>query len=205
METWQPLLVPTVSTADGLMRVAENDSRPIPLVTRPSATEPDWSREQCQPFQWIPGRQVVRALRDYAAGVELGGKLGKLRRKVAVMRHRFWSAVAGMELPLNARNIAGGLLIPHPNGVVVHPDATIGPNCVLFQQVTLGTGPRPGLPDLGGGVEVGPGAKVLGGVTVGDFATIGANAVVIDDVPPGAVAVGIPAVIKRDAKRTTRA
>jgi len=87
--------------------------------------------------------------------------------------------------------------MPHPNGVVVHPDTQIGPNCLLFQQVTLGAGPKPGAPRLGGHVDVGAGAKVLGGVVIGDHATIGANAVVIGDVPAGAVAVGVPAVVKK--------
>ena len=93
-------------------------------------------------------------------------------------------------------------MMPHPNGVVVHPEAVIGPNCLLFQQVTIGSGPRPGLPKLGGHVDVGPGAKILGGVTIGDHAVIGANAVVVSDVPAGAVAVGVPAVSRRNAIRS---
>jgi serine O-acetyltransferase len=116
---------------------------------------------------------------------------------VASLRHRFWSAVAGADIPVNASRIGGGLMIPHPTGVVVHPEAVIGPNCLIFQQVTIGTGPKPGVPRLGGHVDVGPGAKILGGVTIGDHAVIGANAVVLSDVPPGAVAVGVPAVTKR--------
>ncbi|MET0284584.1 MAG: serine acetyltransferase [Polyangiales bacterium] len=201
IETWQPLLVPTVATADGLMRVADNDSEPVPYLARPSAHEPDWSREACAALSWLPSRQLMRAYRSYSAGAATGGVRGALQRKLAVLHHRFWSAVSGAELPLNTRRVEGGLMMPHPNGVVVHPDAEIGPNCLLFQQVTLGTGPREGVPKLGGSVEIGPGAKVLGGVTIGDFATIGANAVVIDDVPAGAVAVGVPAVIKLDARR----
>ena len=90
--------------------------------------------------------------------------------------------------------IEGGLLLPHPNGIVIHPKVRIGPNCLLFQQVTLGTGgPVPGAPVLAGHVDIGAGAKVLGGVTIGAHAVIGANAVVLSDVPAGATAVGIPA------------
>jgi serine O-acetyltransferase len=97
------------------------------------------------------------------------------------------------EVPANLQ-AGGGLMLPHPNGVVIHPDVKIGVNCMLFQQVTLGTGgPIPGAPTLGGHVDVGAGAKVLGGVVVGDHAKIGANAVVLCDVPAGATAVGIPA------------
>jgi serine O-acetyltransferase len=84
------------------------------------------------------------------------------------------------------------LLLPHPNGIVIHPDAGLGPNCLLFQQVTIGADDR-GVPKIGGHVDIGAGAKVLGPVTIGNHARIGANAVVIDDVPEGATAVGVPA------------
>jgi len=126
--------------------------------------------------------------------------LGRIQSKLAVIRHRFWSVVTGAEIPLNTWAIEGGLELPHPNGIVIHPDSQIGPNCRLFQQVTLGTGPRPGLPVLGANVDIGAGAKILGGVHLGDFSVIGANAVVITDIPAGAIAVGIPAKVKPDAR-----
>jgi serine O-acetyltransferase len=125
--------------------------------------------------------------------------MGLLAAKLAVVRYRFWSVVTGAHIPLNTSEIQGGLQLPHPNGIVIHPDAKIGPNCRLFQQVTLGTGPLPGLPVLGAHVDIGAGAKILGGVHIGDFAIVGANAVVITDIPAGAVAVGVPAVIKWNA------
>jgi serine O-acetyltransferase len=87
-----------------------------------------------------------------------------------------------------------GLLLPHPNGVVIHTKTRIGPNGLIFQQVTLGMGgPIPGAPDIGGHVDIGAGEKILGGVVIGDHAKIGANAVVLCHVPAGATAVGIPA------------
>ena len=67
-------------------------------------------------------------------------------------------------------------MIPHPNGIVIHPDAKIGPNCLLFQQVTIGQN-HEGVPILGGHVDIGAGAKVLGAITIGDHAVVGANAV----------------------------
>ncbi len=164
---------------------------------KPSAEVPDWSREYCATLEWNPSRQLLRSLRDYTEARERGGALGLVRRKLAALRHRFWSVVTGAEIPLNSSRIAGGLLIPHPNGIVLHPEVVIGPNCLLFQQVTLGTGPRPGVPKLGGNIDVGPGAKILGGVSIGDHAVIGANAVVLHDVAPGAVVVGVPAVPKK--------
>jgi serine O-acetyltransferase len=76
--------------------------------------------------------------------------------------------------------------------VVIHPDSVIGINCMIMQQVTLAVGPN-GAPHLGAHVDVGAGAKILGGVRIGTDAQIGANAVVLTDVPDGATAVGVPA------------
>ncbi len=76
--------------------------------------------------------------------------------------------------------------------MVIHPDAQIGPNCLLFQQVTIGSA-HVGVPRIGGHVDIGAGAKVIGPIHVGDHACIGANAVVVKDVPAGATVVGIPA------------
>jgi len=148
-----------------------------------SPTDPDWSREQRRRGEWNPGKALLASMRDYQ-------RYRGLRRKLAVLRHRFWSAVSGADIPVNAR-IGGGLLIPHPNGIVIHPDAVIGPNCLIFQQVTIGV--ANGIPMIGGHVDIGAGAKVLGAITVGDHARIGANAVVLTDVPAGATMVGIPA------------
>ncbi len=155
-----------------------------------SAQEPDWSREALS-GGWQPSRALLHSIRAYQ-------RHNGLRRRLAVLRHRFWSVVTGADIPLNAQ-IAGGLLLPHPNGLVIHPEAQVGPNCLLFQQVTLGTiADKPGAPRLGGHVDVGAGAKILGPVVIGDHAVIGANAVVLSDIPAGAVAVGSPArVIKQ--------
>ena len=112
---------------------------------------------------------------------------------LATLRHRFWSVVTGADIPLNC-SIGGGLLIPHPNGIVIHPDVRVGPNCLIFQQVTLGARSAK-VPTVGGHVDFGAGAKVLGSITLGDHAVVGANAVVLIDVPEGATAVGIPATL----------
>ena len=195
--SWHAAPVASIAANDSATEgVRPSDSTRF-LAELPSAQEPDWTREQCSPFEWRPARQLLRAVRDYKRARERGGVIGALQRRSATLRHRFWSAVAGADIPVNSARIAGGLMIPHPTGVVVHPEAVIGPNCLLFQQVTIGTGPKPGVPRLGGHVDVGPGAKILGGVTIGDHAVIGANAVVLNDVPAGAVAVGVPAVTKR--------
>ena len=158
-----------------------------------SAETPDWSREAKSFWSWQPSRSLLASLRCYQATQSRKRPDQVLRRWLAVLRHRFWSVVTGADIPLGSR-IEGGLLLPHPNGIVVHPGVRIGPNCLLFQQVTLGTGgSMAGVPSLGGHVDVGAGAKLLGGLTVGAHAVIGANAVVLGDIPPGATAVGIPA------------
>lgn len=188
----------TTHTSDSMQLLALPPRAPLRRTTAPaiSARDADWSREELRGF-WDPSRQLLASIRAHNRAVERGGVLGFVGRRVAVLRHRFWSVVSGADIPINTARLGGGLLLPHPQGVVIHPNAVVGPNCLLLQQVTLGTGPRPGTPRLGGHVDVGAGAKVLGGVTIGDHAVIGANAVVISDVPAHAVAVGIPAVIKK--------
>jgi serine O-acetyltransferase len=158
-----------------------------------SATEPDWSRERLKLGRWDPSRRLLRCIRSYQHWNRRWGIIGRTFALLCVLRYRFWSAVTGAEIPLQAK-IAGGLLLPHANGVVIHPETRIGPNGLIFQQVTLGTGgPLPGVPQIGGHVDIGAGAKILGGVIIGDHAKIGANAVVLSDVPAWATAVGIPA------------
>ena len=103
--------------------------------------------------------------------------------------------MTGADIPLMC-DIGGGLIIDHPNGIVIHPEARIGVNCLIFQQVTIGTRGRPGVPEIGGHVDIGAGAKILGSISIGAHARIGANAVVLCDVPAGAIATGIPATIR---------
>ena len=158
-----------------------------------SADTPDWSREAKAFWRWHPSRSLLASLRAYEGARHGAGPQHALRRAIAMLRHRFWSVVTGAEIPLGCQ-IEGGLLLPHPNGIVIHPDARIGPNCLLMQQVTLGTGGAlAGAPVLVGRVDIGAGAKVLGGATLGAHCIVGANAVVLQDVPAGATAVGIPA------------
>jgi serine O-acetyltransferase len=115
--------------------------------------------------------------------------------------------MTGVSLPAHA-NIGPGLYIGHFGNIIVHPDTVMGSGCAISQGVTIGVlgGPRQGVPRLGNDVYVGAGAKILGPITIGDGAVIGANAVVISDVPPGATAVGVPArIIPRDKGESTRA
>jgi serine O-acetyltransferase len=166
---------------------SEENVEPV-TTSQVSATQPDWSRERCRCW-WDPSRQLLKSIRKYQKWKASGGILGRFFKAYNVIQHRFWSVVTGADIPLNC-NIQGGLMLPHPNGVVIHPTASIGPNCMIFQQVTLVAEIK-----VGGHVDIGTGAKILDAVTIGDHAKIGANAVVLCDVPEGATAVGVPAKI----------
>jgi serine O-acetyltransferase len=156
-----------------------------------SADLPDWGREEPHQF-WDPSRNLLLAIRSYQYWHTQSGPIAHLMGKLAAFRHRIWSVVTGAEIPLNC-TIGGGLLIPHPNGIVIHPNTRIGVNCLIFQQVTIGTRDDPGVPVIEGHVDIGAGARILGPVHVGAHARVGANAVVLSDVPSGASVVGIPA------------
>ena len=121
---------------------------------------------------------------------------------------RFWT---GIEIHPGAQ-IGHRLVIDHGMGIVIGETAEIGDECTIYQGVSLGgTTLYKGTkrhPTLGRGVVVSAGAKVLGGFTVGDGARVGSNAVLLQAVPAGATAVGIPAriVVKSaDAQREEQA
>lgn len=170
------------------------------MIEEISTTEADWDREKKRYFEWAPSRSLLAAIRSYQRHAGRGGVHGVVCW-IAVIRHRFWQIVTGADIPLTCR-IGGGLLLPHPNGIVIHNDCVIGVNCLLFQQVTLGGRPgEVGLPTLGGHVDVGAGAKLLGSIVVGDHARIGANALVLNDVPRGASVVAAPAQTRKPKSR----
>ena len=141
----------------------------------------------------------------------------------ALVFHRISSALWNLKIPILPRavsqigkfftgieihpgaKIGKGLFIDHGMGVVIGETAIIGENVTLFQGVTLGgTGKETGKrhPTLGNNIVVGTGAKVLGNITIGDNSYIGANAVVVKDVPPNSTVVGVPGrITKQDGKR----
>lgn len=105
----------------------------------------------------------------------------------------------GIEIHPGAK-IGKGLFIDHGAGVIIGETSEIGDYCTLYQGVTLGgTGKDKGKrhPTLGNNVMVGAGAKILGPFKVGDNAKVGANALVLSEVPPDATAVGVPARVVR--------
>lgn len=99
--------------------------------------------------------------------------------------------VFGCVIPPSVK-IGVGTVIAHSIGVVMHHSVVIGKDCHILHNVTLGGNDRGG-PMIGDNVMLGAGCCVLGNVRIGNGVKIGANAVVLKDVPDGAVAVGVPA------------
>lgn len=122
-------------------------------------------------------------------------------RNLFIYRNRFRRFYRGLiklwyhpmeTLYLEAKEIGGGLFIQHGFATMVAAES-IGDNCWINQQVTIGYNGHGRPPIIGNNVMITCGAKVLGSITVGDDAIIGANAVVIQDVESGAVMGGVPA------------
>ena len=118
---------------------------------------------------------------------------------LARMLSQFARFLTGIEIHPAAK-IAGGVFIDHGTGVVIGETAEIETGVVIYQGVTLGgTGKEKGKrhPTIKRGVIISAGAKVLGGFTVGEYAKIGAGAVVLKEVPPYATVVGVPGKVVR--------
>ena len=115
--------------------------------------------------------------------------------------------ITGIEIHPGAK-IGRRFFIDHGMGVVIGETAEIGDDVTLYHQVTLGgTSTKKGKrhPTIGNNVVIGAGAKVLGPITIGDNCKIGANSVVIKDVPPNSTVVGIPGkVVRREGVKPTK-
>ena len=106
-------------------------------------------------------------------------------------------------LYIHTPTIGAGLYIQHGFSTIISAK-TIGENCWINQQVTIGYSNLNETPTIGNGVRITAGAKVFGDITIGDNSIIGANAVVFKDVPPNCTVVGVPAnIVRRDGQRVT--
>jgi serine O-acetyltransferase len=114
----------------------------------------------------------------------VGKVIGTITRHVS-------ETITGIELPTNAR-IGPGLHIAHAGPIVIHRETVAGENLTIHPQITIGVH-EGGVPTFGDRVFIGPGARVFGAIHVGDDALVGANAVVMRDVPAANVATGVPA------------
>jgi serine O-acetyltransferase len=110
-----------------------------------------------------------------------------------IQKHIFFKY--GLEIAVGS-DIQGGLYIPHPSGSQIFP-RRIGTNCSIIANVTIGMRNENQFPAIGDNVFIGAGARVLGGITIGENAKIGANAVVISDIPPHTSVGGVPAKVIR--------
>lgn len=123
-----------------------------------------------------------------------------LRKVCSAIYHLLYKLVqilTGIELPCEVP-IGRNFVIDHFGGIIVSGYARFGDNCRIRNGVVIGLARRedPRAPWIGNDVDIGAGAKLLGPITVGDNVLIGANAVVVTDVPANSTAVGVPAVVK---------
>lgn len=132
------------------------------------------------------------------------------------LRIPMWVLYRLFRLPLRRYNIhlwagrggarvGAGIKLIHPTNIMIGGGVEIGEDCLIFHDVTLGTGQIPGTPKIGNGVDIYPGARVLGGVTIGDRSMVGANCVVTRDVPPESIVLTPPSrVIPRSLSPVAR-
>ena len=156
----------------------------------------DWRTHNCDWSRWGFWALVVYRFGRWRYGIRVRALRAPL--SFAYKVGKFWAdALSGVEMP--AETVIGRrFCIEHGGGIVISGDAVFGDDCVVRNGVTVGLRHRGerGSPVLGDRVDIGAGAKLLGPIRIGNDVAIGANAVVLCDVPDGCVAVGIPAKVK---------
>lgn len=163
----------------------------------------DWLSHGCD---WTkPG---FRAVAIHRFGVWRTGIQPKLLRApfslLYRMLYRKVRNTYGIELPYTVK-LGRRVVIEHQGCIVIHGNCAIGDDSIIRQGVTLGLRYLDRLteaPSLGKRVNVGAGAKLFGNIVIGDDVNVGANAVVLSDVPDGATVVGIPAKVVRVASKS---
>ena len=170
-----------------------NARRPGELSLRQFILE-DW---EAHGRDWTkPGFRAVAIHRFGVWRMKIGHKL--VRAPFSVLYRFLYRRVRnhyGIELPYTVE-LGRRVIVEHCGAIVIHGNSRIGDDCIIRQGVTIGArrvDRASEAPELGARVDVGAGAKILGRVRVGDRVQIGANAVVLDDLPPGVTAVGVPA------------
>lgn len=141
----------------------------------------------------------------------LGGRKGLVYfpfRVLLLFLKPLFDGMTGCRLRFGAR-IGGGFHMHHSVGVMIASESVIGRNCTVYGGAMVAhkaNNMGSGAPRMGTNVTLLSGCKIIGPVNIGDGAVIGANAVVLKDVPPGTVAVGIPArIIRKDEKENAHA
>jgi serine O-acetyltransferase len=171
--------------------VTDSTSLPLPLWQQ---IKEDWVAHGCD---WTkPGFRAVAVLRFGAWRMTIRSRL--LRQPFNILHTALYRKVRntyGIDLPYTVQ-LGRRVVIEHQGAIVIHGYCAIGDDSIIRQGVTLGNRylDRPfEAPQLGCRVNVGAGAKILGNLTIGDDASVGANAVVLSDVGVGETVVGIPA------------
>lgn len=136
--------------------------------------------------------RLIKAIHLYQKHRDRRGPAAWVGRILGKLRYEVWSILSASDIHRDA-TIAADVRFPHPNGVVIHQSSVVESGCMIMQQVTLGQLATGNGPHLKQDVYVGAGAKLLGPITIGEGARIGANSVVLEDVPSFATAVGAPA------------
>lgn len=160
----------------------------------------------------VHGRDITRpgfqAVALHRFGVWRAGLTTKIVRAplTAIYRtaYAFVRNLYGIEIPYTVE-LGRRVVFEHQHGIVIHGNSIIGSGCVIRQGVTLGIRSMEhpsAAPVLGENVNVGAGAKILGAVFVGDNARIGANSVVLHNVPDGRLATGIPARVSGEERKS---
>ena len=127
-----------------------------------------------------PGFHVALLYRCSHLARTRGGGLGRLVAAVLfwLIRHVYGCSIAPTS------TIGGGLILPHPQGIVIGAGVMVGPRAWIFQNATIGGSPgRSGMPQVGRDARIFPGAVIAGPIQIGANVVIGANAVILDDVP----------------------
>jgi serine O-acetyltransferase len=155
-------------------------------------------------------RQIARAVAHDGAQVLALWRLRQAARRwripvVGGVLRRLQTALFGIDIGRDVK-LGEGVLFAHTVGVVIGGDARIGDRVMFLGSNTIGSTKLNDFPSIGSDTIIGAGARILGAITIGDRAAIGANAVVLGDVPAGAAAYGVPAVVRmRPARRSAGA
>ncbi len=177
----------------GLMSVLREDRTSTPAALREDRVS--------RPASWLtPGFHAL-AVHRFGEWIEAGGPPALLRRPAAVLQRLMWVYVRnilGFEIHPSVR-VGRRVRFYHQHGVVIGGPVVIGDDCVFRHGITIAASSKSQAqaPQIGARVSFGAGCVVLGGIRIGDGATIGPNAVVTTDVPPGASVVAQPARLLR--------
>lgn len=163
-------------------------------------------REEWSTYEGSPSRQGLWVMLVYRFGRWRYGIRNRWLRLPLSATYRalklLSQVLTGVDLPCEAR-VGRRLVIEHFGGIIISGDAELGDDVVVRNGVTIGLRRRGerGAPRIGNRVDIGAGAKLLGPIVIGDDAVIGANAVVLRDVPAGHLAIGVPArIVQRRSK-----